>query len=79
MRCALVYTKARVAKYAIEFHPAASAEAENTRAWYADRNQIAAEGFLAELDHAVAQIVEGPERWPTFRLNTRRYPNFRSV
>jgi plasmid stabilization system protein ParE len=56
----------------IDFHPSAIAEAKAAHAWYAQRNERAAAGFLAELDHAVELIAAGPERWPVHRLGTRR-------
>jgi hypothetical protein len=34
----------------IDFHPSAIAEAKAAHAWYAQRNERAAAGFLAELD-----------------------------
>jgi len=44
------------------FHPAAVAEAQAARRWYAERSPLAAAAFIAELDHAVAQITEAPDR-----------------
>lgn len=44
----------------IELHPEAVLEAEGAYRWYRDRNDAAAEAFLAELDRAVALISESP-------------------
>lgn len=57
----------------VVFHPEAVEEAAAARMWYAERNQSAADSFLAELDHAIEAISESPERWPLFVHNTRRY------
>lgn len=55
------------------FHPDAVSEAERARDWYAERSLRAALAFLAELDRAIASVVEGPERWPEYLHGTRRY------
>ena len=47
----------------VELHPEAVLEAEAAYRWYRDRNDAAAEAFLAELDRAVALISESPMRW----------------
>ncbi len=39
----------------VEFHPDAVVEAQAAKAWYENRNTIAADAFVAELDRAVAQ------------------------
>ena len=57
----------------VSFHPDAVAEVEAAWAWYAGQNTQAAQAFLSEFDHAVAQILELPERWPRFRSGTRQY------
>ena len=51
----------------------ATAEARAARRWYAERSQAAADAFMAELDHAIAQIGEFPEAWPAHLTGTRRY------
>ena len=48
-------------------------EARGAFEWYQDRSDSAAQAFLAELDAAVAQLTESPERWPLFLKGTRRY------
>lgn len=57
----------------IVFHPDAVDEAQAARIWYAERNQSAADSFLAELDYGIESISEAPERWPLFVHGTRRY------
>jgi plasmid stabilization system protein ParE len=57
----------------IEFHPAALAEAEAARYWYAERSPSVARAFIAELAKAVDQVAAAPSRWPQFTGDTRRY------
>jgi toxin ParE1/3/4 len=57
----------------VEFHPDAVLEALSAFAWYRDRNDSAAEAFLAELDRAVQLISESPIRWPIHVHGTRRF------
>lgn len=57
----------------LEFHPEAFLEAEGAQSWYESRSQTAAEAFLDELDHAIAQITIAPERWARYLFGTRRY------
>jgi plasmid stabilization system protein ParE len=57
----------------VEFHPDAVLEAQSAFAWYRDRNDSAAEAFLAELDRAVQLISESPIRWPIHVHGTRRF------
>ena len=42
----------------LEVHPEAVLEAQAAYRWYRDRNNTAAEAFLAELDRAVEAISE---------------------
>jgi plasmid stabilization system protein ParE len=55
----------------IVWHPQAIAEARAARLWYKERNELAAEAIVTELDFAVAQISDFPDRWlevvPGFR------------
>ena len=65
----------------ITFHPEAVLEARAAREWYRERSEAAADGFVAELDAAIAQILASPDRWPAFipptrRFLFRRYPFF---
>lgn len=57
----------------IEFHPAALEEAEVARDWYAERSLMASKAFVSELNHAVEQLAETPDRWPQYEAGTRRY------
>jgi plasmid stabilization system protein ParE len=57
----------------VELHPDAMDEAREARAWYAVRSAAAAERFMKELDHAIAEIAEHPIRWPVHLHDTRRY------
>jgi plasmid stabilization system protein ParE len=49
------------------------AEARAAYEWYAERNPAAGNAFIAELDHAVDQILDGPERWSLYLHGTRKY------
>ena len=55
----------------LEFHPEAIAEARSAREWYAERNEQAAERFIAELDEAIESIRNAPHQWPAFLFGTR--------
>jgi plasmid stabilization system protein ParE len=55
------------------WHPAAIADAEEARNWYAERSAFAARGFLLALDQGIEAILEAPERWPSHRYGCRRY------
>jgi len=57
----------------IDVHPDAVAEAQAAAQWYGERSALAAEAFLAELDHAVERIAENPEMYPHYVQGTRRY------
>ena len=53
-------------------HPAALEEAEAAMAWYGKRSRAAAEAFLNELDRAITQISQHPERHQLYEFKTRR-------
>src|SRR5438046_712161 len=55
------------------FFEEASEEAEEARRWYRERSEPAEAAFLEELDHAIAVVVEAPQRWPKYIAGTRRY------
>lgn len=55
------------------FHPAAAREIEEARDWYGERSLSAEQGFLADLNHAVEQVLAAPLRWPRYKAKTRRY------
>jgi len=61
------------------FHPEASVEYAEARAWYAERGSALAESFEREVERALRLIVEAPGRWARFgrrhrRILTRRFP-----
>ncbi|MBA2412067.1 MAG: type II toxin-antitoxin system RelE/ParE family toxin [Burkholderiaceae bacterium] len=56
----------------VDVHPAAIDEARAAYAWYAERNENAANEFMAEVDRAVGLIAANPDRWPAYRFGTRR-------
>jgi toxin ParE1/3/4 len=55
------------------FHPEAAREIEEARDWYGEQSPSAEQGFLADLDHAVEQVIVAPLRWPRHKARTRRY------
>ena len=57
----------------IDFHPAASDEAEAAYDWYAERSPIAAARFREELDAAVEDIQNDPERGGPYLHGARCY------
>lgn len=57
----------------VEFHHDAVEEAAAAQEWYQARSSSAAEAFVADLDHAIKRISDGPARWPSFVHGTRRY------
>ena len=57
----------------IELHPDAIEEARAARMWYEQRSAEVADAFMAELDNAVDEITEHPEKWATYMHGTRRY------
>src|SRR5215475_6115882 len=62
-----------LADSSVEFHDEASAEYAAAFDWYMERNSDAALKFDAEVNRAVAQIVEAPKRWATGSHFTRRF------
>lgn len=57
----------------VEFHPDAVSEARSARVWYEERNPATAAAFVDELDRAIEQISNFPERWTKFIHGTRHY------
>jgi len=57
----------------LHFFEEASDEAEEARRWYRERSEPAESAFLNELDHAIAVVVDAPNRWPKHIGGTRRY------
>ena len=57
----------------VGFHPAAAEESAAAEGWYRERSEVAAAAFVAEIDRAVEQISNAPERWPRHTHGTRRF------
>ena len=57
----------------VDLHPEAIDEARAARLWYAQRNARAALRFLNELDSAIEEVAQHPDRWPTHLHGTRHY------
>jgi len=57
----------------IEIHPAALAELKSAVEWYLERSEPATQEFVAEVDRAVAIVIESPRRWPVGEHDTRRF------
>jgi toxin ParE1/3/4 len=57
----------------VDVHPEAVLEAQAAYRWYLDRNDAAAQAFLAELDRAVELISENPMRCPIHLHGTRQF------
>ena len=62
-----------MASHTVRLHPLAADEAEGARAWYLARNPTVADAFVLELGAAIANIAEGPRRWPRIHGRFRRY------
>ena len=63
----------------VDFHPAATAELEESADWYAERSEVAARGFTLAVDAAVNKISRDPDRFPKIDARHRscsveRYP-----
>src|ERR1700674_1807395 len=58
----------------LEIHPSALAELKSALSWYLERNETAADKFVAELDRAIELLVATPRRWPSGRP---RHPEVR--
>jgi toxin ParE1/3/4 len=56
-----------------QFHDEASAEYDAAFAWYLERSPDAALKFDAEVDRALAQIIQAPQRWTAGPHGTRRF------
>jgi toxin ParE1/3/4 len=54
------------------FHPLAWEEIEGADDWYLSRSLDASLEFLHELDSAVEDILQAPQRWPKYLYGTRR-------
>ena len=58
---------------ALEIHPSALDDLKSSLGWYLERSDTAAVEFSAEVDTAVARIVESPARWPSGEHGTRKF------
>lgn len=45
----------------VRFHLEAEQELLEHEAWYRQRSEVAAQGFVLELEHAIAAVRESPE------------------
>ncbi len=60
-------------RLSVEFHPEAVAEARAAREWYEARSSEAAKAFISELDEAVEQVAQFPDRWAKYISGTQHY------
>ena len=60
-------------RHSLEVHPDAVMEAREAVRWYRARSEVIADAFIDEIDHAIGQIDEAPDRWPPYIRGTRRY------
>ena len=56
----------------VEYHPLASVELIDSAEYYEARAERLGERFLDEVERAVADVSEAPDRWPYFTRNSRR-------
>lgn len=56
-----------------EFHEEATAEYDAAFDWYLERSPDTALKFDAEVDRALAQIIQAPQRWAAGPYSTRRF------
>ena len=57
----------------LELHEEAGAEYDAAFDWYLERSPDAALKFDAEVDRALAEIVQAPQRWASGPYHTRRF------
>jgi toxin ParE1/3/4 len=57
----------------VEFHEDATAEYDAAFDWYLERSPDAALKFDAEVDRALAHILQSPQRWTSGPYSTRRF------
>jgi len=57
----------------LEFLRAAAIEYEAAIDWYFERSPIAAEKFETEVNRALENIAENPQRWPTHSMGSLRF------
>ena len=56
-----------------QFYDQASAEYDAAFDWYVERSPDAAIKFDAEVDRALVQIIQAPQRWTAGPHSTRRF------
>jgi plasmid stabilization system protein ParE len=57
----------------VEFHEEATAEYDAAFDWYLEQSPDAARKFDAEMDRALARILQAPRRWTAGPHSTRRF------
>jgi plasmid stabilization system protein ParE len=57
----------------VDFAPAAKDELDSAFEWYFSRSERAGSGFVREVERAVRLIASGPDLWPAYEADTRRY------
>jgi plasmid stabilization system protein ParE len=57
----------------LRLHPSAEHDINEGLAFYLRRSLKVASRFLDDVDAALALVKEAPERWPLYRLGTRRH------
>ena len=65
-------------KQGLRFFDEAADEIEQAGRWYRGHSETAERAFLRELDRALEAVTDGPERWPVYKAETRRFvfPSF---
>jgi plasmid stabilization system protein ParE len=58
----------------VEFHEGAALDVDSALDWYLRRSDSAALRFSEEFDRAVGLISESPQRWPSGKHGTRKFP-----
>jgi toxin ParE2 len=62
-----------VAGNRIEIHPAAFSKLKSAVEWYLEQSEPAAHEFGAEVDRAIALVIDSPTRWPVGEHKTSRF------
>ena len=57
----------------VEFHEEAAAEYDAAFDWYLEQSPDAALKFDAEVDRALAHLIQAPRRWTAGQYGTRRF------
>jgi len=56
----------------VKFHPEASRETEETRAWYERQKKNLGAEFLQEIENAMEKIQQAPAAWLNYKFGTKR-------